>query len=565
MDRKSDFLQNCKKTISHVITDWNQSMSETSIHTNHSVLINVTDFEWLNDGPVHLSRQAWFNYLGISVHCIVCLISIIIGYVSIFKHYYKSKSMLKQLKYISISCIIVWTVSNISWLIAYLLYRRHHETISFAQYAASHIASAMAIHSSALGYFLFVISFAMRVYYSFKDSVFEMSQQLQRLIVIAAILGIVILVVSFGLKILSLSMPRIEAINTIFGLGSLQVWLVSTVVLALGMILYLVMSLILLKTMVKKMRGFAQFVSRNESNAISTRKISTTRSSAHSQFQIPTVDIVIASETAQESTDHEDNQDNQDNNNGDDSKFVHFDVSTPNSNLNSNEDELTIVSSKDQRYCDNLTINENDRYGSNIENVSSGNSLNCNKHNYKDQSEPDQTVIFETVANVVAKRDNHMCVSTTASPVQDCKVVEQKKQHQNNDDNYKQPSLGRSRLHTHSFPRNGSNTNVDSNDSKENRIKMQMMELVERLTVLYSVGLISSVVILLIMVFAIIILVQYGHYQTNPFYIVFYSYFRLLVMIDAIINCICLLLQHQTARPLYDKYCCCKSCVTRLN
>ena len=49
----------------------------------------------------HYSRQTWFLALGISLHAAICLISIFIAWVAIFKHYCQSKSMLKPLKLIS--------------------------------------------------------------------------------------------------------------------------------------------------------------------------------------------------------------------------------------------------------------------------------------------------------------------------------------------------------------------------------------------------------------------------------------------------------------------------------
>ena len=451
----------------------NLSWNDTLFNTNYTGF-NTTCCGYGDLSVFHLSRQPWFINLGTTLHCIGCLISLTIAYVAIFKHYYQSKSMLKQLKYTSILCILVWTISNLSWLTTYILHPRYNEKVSFARYAASHVTAAIATHLTSLGYYLFILSFAMRVFYSFKDSLFETSKQQQKSTIIAAVLGIIILFISFVLKILALTMDHIKQINTIFNLESVHVWLLSTGLLAIGMILYLITSLMLLKVMITKMYDFAQFIS---GDADSTEKV-----------QIRMSSPIPDTENIQESTNHDRNHDRS---HGLDHKVGALSRSST------------------------VTDHQNDTHLSN--------NLNDDTDNYNG------------LGNNITDKDNENKETLTTQP----------------HDPHQTSKTVRKKNDAVTITDNGTQCN------NETKIKIKMMKLIQRLVVLYSIALLSSVVILSIIIFAISALITYGNYSKHTFYVVFHAYYRLLVLIDSIINCICLLLQNETACDLYDKYCCC--------
>ena len=465
----------------------NVSWNDTLINTTYTGF-NTTCCGYGDLSVYHLSRQPWFINLGTTFHCVGCLVSLTIAYVAIFKHYYQSKSMLKQLKYTSILCILVWTVSNLSWLATYILYPRYNEKVSFARYAASHVSEAIATHLTSLGYYLFILSFAMRVFYSFKDSLFETSKQQQKSTIIAAVLGIIILFISFVLKILALTMDHIKQINTIFNLESVHVWLLSTGLLAIGMILYLITSLMLLKVMITKMYDFAEFISGDMN---STKKIQIRMSS-------PTTDLA----NTPESTNHDRNHD------------------------------LVMSHGLDHRVAalsrlSAVTDHQNDA----DTHLSLRNNLNDDTDNYNG------------LGNNITDKDNAKKETLTTQP----------------HDPHQTSQIIRKKDDVVTVRENGTQC------TNETKIKIKMMKLIQRLVVLYSIALLSSVVIFTIIIFAMSALIEYGNYtKGGTFYIVFRAYYRLLVMIDSIINCICLLLQNETAVDLYDKYCCCcKASITK--
>lgn len=98
---------------------------------------------------------------------------------------------------------------------------------------------------------------------------------------------------------------------------------------------------------------------------------------------------------------------------------------------------------------------------------------------------------------------------------------------------------------------------------KQHKYGAKMSKLSKRLIVLYSTGLVSSIIVILfILVFSVIFIQFHGDFETNVIGFLVSRYLRLLLMIDANINCICLLFQNETAHLLYEKHCClCHTCV----
>ena len=89
--------------------------------------------------------------------------------------------------------------------------------------------------------------------------------------------------------------------------------------------------------------------------------------------------------------------------------------------------------------------------------------------------------------------------------------------------------------------------------------------LIKLLTVLYTVALISSTIMLFVIIVFVMVSVIIGEnstgsgngslWRTNMVTYMFFSFSRLLFMIDSMINCLCLLLQINNARHLYPKLC----------
>ena len=111
---------------------------------------------------------------------------------------------------------------------------------------------------------------------------------------------------------------------------------------------------------------------------------------------------------------------------------------------------------------------------------------------------------------------------------------------------------------------------VSSNDRSNNNpektgVERASQKLVKLLTVLYTVALISSTIIFLaIVVFAVVSAIIGSHntgtgngslWRTNIVTYMFFSFSRLLFIIDSMINSFCLLLQTNNAKNLYPKLC----------
>ena len=110
------------------------------------------------------------------------------------------------------------------------------------------------------------------------------------------------------------------------------------------------------------------------------------------------------------------------------------------------------------------------------------------------------------------------------------------------------------------------NINIEINDS--NPIEREAHQLIELLTRLYTVALVSSTIVLFINIICVIVIVSISRddmdrrqgqsiWRTNLGTYMFFSFFPLLLIIDSIINCLCLLLQINNAKHLYPKLCFC--------
>ena len=112
-----------------------------------------------------------------------------------------------------------------------------------------------------------------------------------------------------------------------------------------------------------------------------------------------------------------------------------------------------------------------------------------------------------------------------------------------------------------------------TNTQEKRNITRDWEKSIKFLTVLYTVALISSTIVLFLIIFFSVTTVilrtssanksQTGRngegsvWRTNMITYMFYSFGRLLFMIDTTINSLCLLLQNKRARYLYPKLCCC--------
>ena len=124
--------------------------------------------------------------------------------------------------------------------------------------------------------------------------------------------------------------------------------------------------------------------------------------------------------------------------------------------------------------------------------------------------------------------------------------------------------------HTAAVPAQSINNNNNNNftnrvnnkrDSGSNKRGVTMIEIINRLTVLYTISLLSTTILLGYQVILIHILLTYGQYRSNVFTYSMFYFFRIAAIMDATTNCFCLLLQTDSAKPLYNQFCFrCKIC-----
>lgn len=193
-------------------------------------------------------------YPTTAINHLLCLISLVMALLIIYRYYTSTKSIINKVRYSSTAATIFWTLSNIAWVINW-----HHEPFFCANYynltfSKNIIVSdqifmysrQIAILTQATGYFFFALSFLYRLIYSFKDSFFQISNCCKN----SAIFGLV-------------TMPSMFVVALIFN----TIWFLQyefetilTMFLCVGMIIYIIASIIAVRVLIIKLFQFKTFI-----------------------------------------------------------------------------------------------------------------------------------------------------------------------------------------------------------------------------------------------------------------------------------------------------------------
>ena len=163
------------------------------------------------------------------------IFSLVFGINAIFNYYLKSTTILKELKISSILCTITWMISALTWLINF------HSTILICYPSVFFdITFFIGTISMILSYFLLIISFAIRLIYSFKESILKINKHTKKIIYFMIIIA---------------SLFAIFAVMLFFVESNL-----AFIFVILSLLTYLVLSSFLVKVIISKMIQFIKFV-----------------------------------------------------------------------------------------------------------------------------------------------------------------------------------------------------------------------------------------------------------------------------------------------------------------
>ena len=144
---------------------WSYTTSNVNtLMTDGNSTINIYPY-YFDDDP-----NGTIFYTILSIYICLSLLSIIICITSIYKDFYNQLSLKKWFKLSCMVCVILWTISNILWTITYYYELQN----KFATICVNLIFTSQ--YFIVFGYLLFAISFTLRLFYAFKDSMFELSE-----------------------------------------------------------------------------------------------------------------------------------------------------------------------------------------------------------------------------------------------------------------------------------------------------------------------------------------------------------------------------------------------------
>ena len=144
-------------------------------------------------------------------------------------------------------------IATIAWNVNYLTDR----ACLFSNCDEMHDASLIiAIYATSFAYFGFILSFTLRLVNLFQGSAFEIAQIVKRIIQATTIFG-------FCLIFCSAILYTIYVYFQVYG-----TWFISMILFCFCLILYIVVSIILLKLMINKIDMFTQFTAENNGDSI---------------------------------------------------------------------------------------------------------------------------------------------------------------------------------------------------------------------------------------------------------------------------------------------------------
>lgn len=185
---------------------------------------------------------------------LLCMGSVIMSTLIVYTYCTSTKSIINKVRCSSIAATTFWTLSNIAWNInwhhdAFLCANYYNLTFSEDSVVSSQVfrySRQIAFLTQAMGYFFFALSFLYRLIHSFKDSFFEISNCCKN----SAIFGLFTVVCMFVVLLI---------LNTIW-FRQIQLDTIWLIFLSIGMIIYIIASIIALRVMITKLFRFKLFI-----------------------------------------------------------------------------------------------------------------------------------------------------------------------------------------------------------------------------------------------------------------------------------------------------------------
>ena len=190
-------------------------------------------------------------WLNLVVYQITALISFTLGCVSIWKYYLKLHKLMKRIQHLCIFCSIIWVIAAIGWNI-------NHLTLTACLFSNCDkiycVSVLFAVYGTSLGYLGFILIFILRLVNLFQDTAFEIPINTRKIIQLIIAFDTLIL---FCSAILYTIWVYFQVRNT---------WFIAIVLFFFCLILYIIVSVILLKLMINKIQMFTQFTTETNIN-----------------------------------------------------------------------------------------------------------------------------------------------------------------------------------------------------------------------------------------------------------------------------------------------------------
>ena len=213
----------------------------------------------------------WVVYPLTIVNNILCYVSIYLCYISISRYYIKLTSILTSLKWCSILSTLFFTIANIAWLTnwhydVFYCYWKYYISITVPYETRNiiHLVSReIGIFCQTYGYAFYALSCFIRLIYCFKDSIFEISKNLQ-------IFGISVWIICVLMSTFSLFIDIFPNLQQI-------IYVPSLLLVSLTLIIYVISSFTIALIGMFRLHNFAKFIQSSSSpqNNAYTFKIKT--------------------------------------------------------------------------------------------------------------------------------------------------------------------------------------------------------------------------------------------------------------------------------------------------
>ena len=229
---------------------WSYTTSNVNtLMTDGNSTINIYPY-YFDDDP-----NGTIFYTILSIYICLSLLSIIICITSIYKDFYNQLSLKKWFKLSCMVCVILWTISNILWTITYYYELQN----KFATICVNLIFTSQ--YFIVFGYLLFAISFTLRLFYSFKDSIFELSNSEKKILIRLYIIGAFFIASSLTFRVFGAMIDIVYNYNknTESSLYFLFVN-VSIIILLISSINYFIGSIYLIRLMIIKIEQFSSMM-----------------------------------------------------------------------------------------------------------------------------------------------------------------------------------------------------------------------------------------------------------------------------------------------------------------